>query len=104
MATRNELQDKKNAAAVAFKEYHARHDAEWNAEHEANWQRLNDEHDTAAKALTDYVEGERARAERALKLKAVEDDLRSANSDRGGGFDGDRRRELDPERQATTTT
>lgn len=100
MATRNELQEKKNAAAAAFREYHAKHDKEWNPEHEANWQRLNDEHDAAAKALTDYISSERASAERALKLKAIEDEGRAINGDRRIGPDEDRRREESPENRA----
>src|SRR5687767_5337184 len=98
MATRNELQETKNAAAIAVKEYHSKHDKEWNAEHEANWLRLNEAHDTAAKAIVDYISSERASAERALKLKAIEDGERAVTGDRAIGLDENRRRESNPER------
>jgi HK97 family phage major capsid protein len=97
-AKANELQEVKNAKAVAIKEYHSRHDKEWSDEHEARWVQLNKEHDDAAQALTDYIASERASAERALRLKAIEDGQRQVNGDRRIGFDEQKLRDANPER------
>jgi HK97 family phage major capsid protein len=102
MATRNDLQEAKNAAALAIKEYHSRHDKEWNAEHEANWTRLNAEHDTAASALSAHLASEQAACERAARLAEIESQQRATTGDRRIGVDAGERRDQNPERIAAT--
>ena len=97
MSTRNELQEAKNAAAVALKEYHSKNDKEWNAEHEANWTRLNKEHDDAAAALAAHLTSEQAACERAARIAEIEAGQRSLTNDRRVGLDEEQRREHNPE-------
>ncbi len=95
-----ELQEKKNAAATAIKELGDRQ-ANWTAEDRGQWDVVNTEYDAAAAALTarnDELKNSEAVQKR---LKEIEDANKATNGDKGGGFDGDKRRELDPERQAS---
>jgi HK97 family phage major capsid protein len=94
-----ELQEKKNAAATAIKELGDRQ-ANWTAEDRGQWDTLNAEYDATAAALT-ARDAELKNAEAVQKrLKEIEDANRQANGDKGGGFDADKRRELDAERTA----
>jgi HK97 family phage major capsid protein len=95
-----ELQEKKNAAATAIKELGDRQ-ANWTAEDRGQWDTLNAEYDATAAALT-ARDAELKNAEAVQsRLKEIEDNQRAVNGDKGGGFDADRRRELDPEHIAS---
>jgi HK97 family phage major capsid protein len=94
-----ELQEQKNAKATAIKELAARQD-KWTAEDRAAWDVVNKEYDDTAAALVARDEELKSSAAVQARLKAIEDESRKANGDKGGGFDGDKRRELNPERIA----
>ena len=93
-----ELQEKKNTAAVAIQELGNRQD-KWTAEDRAQWDTLNKEYDETAAALT-ARDAELKSSEAVQKrLKEIEDRQKQVTGDKGGGFDGDKRREMEPERQ-----
>jgi len=92
-----ELQEKKNAASIAIKELGNRQD-KWTAEDRTQWDAVNKEYDDTAAALTARNEELKGAAAVQARLKEIEDRQKEVNGDKGGGFDGDKRRELDPER------
>ena len=94
-----ELQEQKNAKAVAIKELAARQD-NWTAEDRAAWDVVNKEYDSAATALVARDEELKGAAAVQARLKQIEDEGRAVNGDRAIGLDGDKRREAEPERIA----
>ena len=90
------LQEKKNAAATAIKELGGRQ-ANWTAEDRGQWDVVNKTYDEAAAALTarnEELKGAKAVQDR---LKEIEDRQKEVNGEKGGGFDGEKRREMEPE-------
>jgi HK97 family phage major capsid protein len=94
-----ELQEQKNAKAAVIKELAGRQE-NWTAEDRTAWDVVNKEYDDIAAALTARDAELKNSAAVQARLKAIEDEQRAVSGDRAIGFDGDRRRELDPERIA----
>lgn len=91
-----ELQEKKNAAAIAIKELAGRQD-KWTAEDRAAWDTVNKNYDEASAAWTARKE-ELTNSEAVQKrLKEIEDSQRAITNDKAIGFDGDKRRAESPE-------
>jgi HK97 family phage major capsid protein len=89
-----ELQEVKNAKAAAIQDLGKRQDA-WTADDKAAWETLNKEYDDTAAALTarrDELTNSEAVQKRLADIEASQ---RAANVT--SGFDGDRRREQNPE-------
>ncbi len=94
-----ELQEVKNTKAGVIKELASRQD-KWTAEDRAAWDVVNKEYnDTAAALVARDAELKSAKAVQD-RLKEIEDEQRDIGGDKGGGFDGDKRREIAPERIA----
>ena len=91
-----DLQERKNTLATEIKALGDKQ-AEWTDEHRSQWDKLNKDYDEAVAAIKTRRD-ELLNAEAVQKrLKEIEDQNKAINNDRGGGFDGDKRRELDPE-------
>lgn len=91
-----ELQEKKNAAAIAIKELAGRQD-KWTAEDRAAWDTVNKNYDEASAAWTARKE-ELTNSEAVQKrLKEIEDSQRALTGDRPIGVDADKRRRENPE-------
>jgi HK97 family phage major capsid protein len=92
-----ELQEQKNTNAAAIQELGKRQES-WTAEDRTAWENLNKEYDATSAALIarrDELTNSEAVQKRLADIEASQ---RAANVT--SGFDGDRRRELNPERQA----
>ncbi len=92
-----ELQEQKNAKAVAIKELAARQD-NWTAEDRTAWDAVNKEYDETAAALKARDEELKSAEAVQARLKQIEDEQRATNGDRKIGLDEERRREANPER------
>jgi HK97 family phage major capsid protein len=91
-----ELQEQKNAKAVAIKELAGRQE-NWTAEDRSAWDVVNKEYDDTAAALKAREDELKSSEAVQKRLKEIEDQQKALNGDKGGGFDGDRRREMNPE-------
>lgn len=96
MSKLKELQDQKNSKAVAIKELASRQD-KWTAEDRAAWDVVNKEYNETGEAIKAEQESLASAAAVQARLKQIEDESRASNNDKGGGFDAEKRRELDPE-------
>ena len=94
-----ELQEKKNAAAIAIKELANRQD-NWTAEDRGQWDAVNKTYDEASAAWTARKEELTNSEAVQARLKQIEDEQKALNGDKRIGFDGDKRREAEPERIA----
>lgn len=98
MSKLKELQDQKNAKAVAIRELAGRQD-KWSAEDRAAWDVVNKEYNDTSEAMKVEEESLKSAAAVQARLKQIEDEQRAINGDKGAGFDGDKRRESEPERR-----
>jgi HK97 family phage major capsid protein len=94
-----ELQEKKNAAAIAIKELAGRQD-KWTAEDRTQWDAVNADYDAASAGWTARKEELTNSEAIQARLKQIEDEGRLVNKDRRIGPDEERRREESPERRA----
>ncbi len=98
-----ELQEQKNAKAVAIQELAARQ-ASWTAEDKTAWTAVNKEYDDTAAALVARDDELKSSAAVQARLKQIEDEGRAITGDRAIGLDENRRREAAPERIAYRDT
>lgn len=91
------LQEAKNKLAVEVQE-HAKRQAEWNDADKAKWNELNTSYDAAAEAVSKRREDLTASEAVQKRLAEIEAESRASRGDKVNEFDGDKRRESDPER------
>ena len=91
-----ELQEQKNAKAVAIKELASRQD-NWTAEDRTAWDVVNKEYDAATEALKARDEELKSSAAVQARLKEIEDEQRATHKPT---VDAEERRQADPERRA----
>lgn len=96
MSKLKELQDQKNAKAVAIKELAGRQD-KWTAEDRAAWDSVNKEYNGTLEAIKAEQEALASAAAVQARLKEIEDEQRAANGDRAIGVDAEKRKQADPE-------
>jgi HK97 family phage major capsid protein len=94
-----ELQDQKNKLSTEIRELGDKQ-AEWTAEHRGQWESLNKSYDETTAALAARKEELTNSEAVQARLKQIEADRKAATNDAAIGFDGDRRREENPERIA----
>lgn len=90
------LQEAKNKAAVAVQEL-AKRQSEWTAEDKAKWDELNGAYDKAAEAVTARRDELTASEAVQKRLAEIEADSKASRGGKVNEFDGDKRREADPE-------
>lgn len=96
-----DLHEKRLAAAAKVKEL-AERQASWTAEDEGNWTKVNSDYDAAAAAVKSEEERLAKDESVQLRLKEIEQQMRSASGDRRIGVDAEQRRQAAPEFVAET--
>lgn len=94
-----ELQEKRNNLATAIKELGDKQ-ATWNGEDRTAWDTINSQYDETVAALTARADELKNSEAVQKRLKEIEDRQKEVTGDKGGGFDGDKRREMNPENRA----